>query len=131
MPLASDAGGLVKEGSDGLLDDNGAQAALKAGTLTPRDYVRRVIAATSLSVVEAGLLWRTVGAVDNHSAVLNGFHQAVLSPPFIGAHDAAVYAHEQIGSRRDRAYGGYILKDKDGRFFITPAPGKRPQPVRP
>lgn len=128
VPPASDAGGLVKEGSDGLLDDNGAQAALKAGTLSPRDYVRRVIAATSLSVVEAGLLWRTVGAVDNRSAVLNGFHQAVLSPPFIGAHDAAVYAHEQIGSRRDRAYGGYILKDKDGRFFITQPQASDPNP---
>ncbi|WP_321862036.1 DUF4329 domain-containing protein [Pseudomonas paraveronii] len=119
VPAASDAGALVSTGGDGVLDDNGAQAALKAGSLSPRDYVRRVIGATSVSVVEAGLFWRVVGPLDNHSAVLNGFYQAVLSPPFINAHDAAVYAHEQIGPRRERAYGGYVLKDREGRFFIT------------
>ncbi|WP_104904030.1 DUF4329 domain-containing protein [Pseudomonas sp. LH1G9] len=119
VPAPSDAGALVNTGNDGVLGDNGAQAALKAGSLSPRDYVRRVIAATSVSVVQAGLLWRVVGPLDNRSTVLSGFYPAVLSPPFISAHDAAVYAHEQIGPRRERTYGGYVLKDKEGRFFIT------------
>lgn len=96
-----------------------AQTALLSGTLSPRDYVRRVIATTPLAVVEAGVLWQVIGPVENTSAVLSSFHEAVLSPLFIHAHDAAVYAHEQIGSRRERAYGGYILKGRDGRFLIT------------
>ncbi|KAA8560339.1 hypothetical protein FX985_00377 [Pseudomonas extremaustralis] len=119
VPATSDAGALVNTGDDGVLDDNGAQAALKAGSLSPRDYVRRVIAATSVSVVKAGLLWRDIGPVDNRSVVLSGFYRAVLSRSFISAHDAAAYAHEQIGRRRDRVYGGYVLKDGEGRFLIT------------
>lgn len=110
---------LASEPAGGTVDDNGAEAALRAGTLSSRGYVRRVIASTTVSVVEAGLLWRVVGPVDNLSAVLNSFYQVTLSRPFIAAHDAAVHAHEQIGARRDRAYGGYVLKDKQGRFYIT------------
>ncbi|QJI15222.1 hypothetical protein HKK58_22585 [Pseudomonas sp. ADAK22] len=101
------------------VDDNGAQAALLAGTLSPRGYVRRVIASTTVSVVATGLLWRTVGPVDDRSAVLDGVSRAVISRAFISAHDAAVYAHEQIGRRRERAYGGYVLEDAKGHFFIT------------
>ena len=110
---------LAREPAGGGIDDNGAQAALLAGTLSPRGYVRRVIMATRLSVVEAGLLWRDIGPVDNRSVVLSGFYRAVLSRSFISAHDAALYAHEQIGRRRDRVYGGYVLKDDEGRFLIT------------
>lgn len=123
VPPANEAAGLAKV-RDGVFNDNGAQAELMAGTLSPRNYVRRVIGATSLSVVEAGLLWRVLGPVDNTSAVLNSLHDAVLSRLFLNAHDAAVHAHEQIGTRRERAYGGYILKDQEGRFLIT-----EPQPA--
>lgn len=41
-----------------------------------------------------------------------------LSPRFISADDAAVYAHDLIGNRRDKEYGGFILS-KDGRFYAT------------
>lgn len=110
---------LASEPAAGTIEDNGAQAALLAGTLSPRNYVRRVIASTSVSVVEAGLLWRDVGPVDERSTVLGGPSRAVLSRFFISAHDAAVYAHEQIGRKRQHAYGGYVLKDDEGGFLIT------------
>lgn len=41
-----------------------------------------------------------------------------LSPRFISADDAAVYAHDLIGNRRDKEFGGFILS-KDGRFYAT------------
>lgn len=110
---------LVRETSAGELDDNGAQAAMVAGTLSPRDYVRRVIAATGLTVVQAGELWRRVGLVENHTYLLGSFFRATLSRSFLCARDAAVYAHERIGKRRDRYYGGYVLKGEDGRFVVT------------
>ncbi|WP_081214395.1 DUF4329 domain-containing protein [Pseudomonas synxantha] len=119
VPEATPASELVRQGSGGELNDNGAQAALLSGTLSPRDYVRRVIAATELSVVQAGGLWRKVGSVDNRSDLLTSFYTATLSRSFLSARDAAVYAHEQIGNWRDRYYGGYVLKGEDGRFVIT------------
>lgn len=119
VPQATPTTELVRENSVGGLNDNGAQAAMLDGTLRPRDYVRRVIAATDLAVVQAGGLWRSVGRVDNRSDLLTSFYKVALSRSFLSARDAAVYAHEQIGNRRDRYYGGYVLKGEDGRFVIT------------
>lgn len=119
LPEVLAATALSKETTAGVLDDNGAQAAMKAGTLTPRDYVRRVMLAGVLSVVQAGNVWRQVGPIDNRSPLLTAFYQAVLSRSFLSVMDAATYAHEKIGIRRGRPYGGYILKGEDGRFIIT------------
>ena len=47
-----------------------------------------------------------------------------LSAAFISADDAAYWAHEQIGSRRDREYGGAILKYQSRYFATTPIAGK-------
>lgn len=41
-----------------------------------------------------------------------------LSPAFITPDDAAVYAHDLIGSRRDKEYGGFILS-KDHHHYAT------------
>ncbi|SDL10190.1 protein of unknown function [Pseudomonas libanensis] len=119
VPQATTDTPLVRQTGTGELDDNGAQAAMLAGTLSPRDYVRRVIAATDLTVVQAGGLWRNVGLLENRTELLNPLYKAVVSPPFVSARDAAVYAHERIGNRRDRYYGGYVLKGEDGRFVST------------
>ncbi|KAA0982409.1 DUF4329 domain-containing protein [Pseudomonas sp. ANT_J28] len=43
----------------------------------------------------------------------------VLDRAFLSADDAARYAHERVGRRRDREYYGYILQRNDQRFFIT------------
>ncbi|WP_395609361.1 DUF4329 domain-containing protein [Pseudomonas sp. B22129] len=119
VPLASLSTELFKRGTDGVINDNGAQVALVAGTLSPRNYVRRVIDATELQVVQAGQLWRDLGRVERRSAQLNAFHAAVLSRVFYSARDAAVFAHEQVGKQRSRYYGGYVLKGADGRFVVT------------
>lgn len=47
-----------------------------------------------------------------------------LSAAFISADDAAYWAHEQIGSKRDREYGGAILKYENRYFATTPVPGE-------
>jgi len=119
VPTPSAAADLVNEGENGVLGDNGAQAALVAGSLTPRQYIRRVIAATEVSVVNTGKLWRDIGPLDNHSPVLTAFYRASWNGEFLSANDAALYAHEQIGNRRDRNYGGYVLKGANGRFVVT------------
>ncbi|MEB0204725.1 DUF4329 domain-containing protein [Pseudomonas sp. CCC3.1] len=41
-----------------------------------------------------------------------------LSPAFITSDDAAVYAHDLIGSRRNKEYGGFILS-KDHHYYAT------------
>lgn len=128
VPHASAAGDLVNQSPDGVLDDNGAQAALADGTLSPRDYVRRVIAVTELSVVQPGALWRDVGPVDTRSALLTPLNTTNGNGSFLSATDAAIYAHEQIGNRRDRYYGGYILKGEDGRFVVTKPQESRANP---
>lgn len=119
IPEATRTSELVRESATGGLHDNGAQAALLAGTLTPRDYARRIIAATDLRVVQGGGLWRTEGSVDAGADLLASRYQVTLSRSFLSARDAVTYAHEQIGNRRDRAYGGYVLKGTDGRFVVT------------
>ncbi|AKS06637.1 DUF4329 domain-containing protein [Pseudomonas trivialis] len=120
VPSAALVTELFKPDSDGVISDNGAQAALVAGTLTPRNYVRRVIEATELWVVQAGKLWRDVGRVDTHSPLLAPKYPLAFDRSFLSARDAALHAHEQIGSRRSRYYGGYVLKGADGRFVVTP-----------
>lgn len=48
-----------------------------------------------------------------------------LSPPYLSADDAARYAHELIGDRRDAKYGGGIFKNGKGQYFATlPIKGK-------
>ncbi|MGF6109643.1 DUF4329 domain-containing protein [Pseudomonas frederiksbergensis] len=42
-----------------------------------------------------------------------------LSRAYISADDAAVFVHEQLSNRRDREYGGFILKNAVGHFFAT------------
>lgn len=43
----------------------------------------------------------------------------VLPPTFLSADDAACYAHERVGRRRNRGYYGYILQRDDQRYVIT------------
>ena len=48
-----------------------------------------------------------------------------LSRAFAHPDEAARYAHEKIADRRDREYGGFILRRDDGRYVATiPMPGE-------
>lgn len=120
VPLEYLAAELFKRSSDGGINDSGAQAEMAAGTLTPRDFLRRVIDVTDLWVVRAGQVWREVGRVNKQSTVLSTEHPVTLSGSFLSSRDAASYAHEQIGNSRGSYYGGYVLIGPDGRFVITP-----------
>lgn len=44
---------------------------------------------------------------------------SVLDLTFLSAHDAACFAHERVGRRRNRGYYGYILQRNDQRYVIT------------
>ncbi|WP_225908565.1 DUF4329 domain-containing protein [Pseudomonas lactucae] len=119
VPEATLTSHLVKLKASGELDDNGAQAALVAGTLSPRNYVRRLMTASDLWVLKRGELWRTEGLVDSRDVLLRRYDRAPLSRAFLSARDAAVHAHELIGPRRAHCFGGYVLKGQDGFFVIT------------
>ncbi|KPC35245.1 Uncharacterized protein ABJ99_3563 [Pseudomonas syringae pv. cilantro] len=58
---------------------------------------------------------RSKRSVDHHT------HPGMpaLSAPFDHPDDAARYAHERIGNRRDREYGGFILVREDGKYVAT------------
>jgi hypothetical protein len=103
----------------GIVTDNGDQAQLLAGTLTPSEFVKRVAAAGELSVVQTGKLWDVPGVVNQHWVPFARYPKPVLSPVFLSADDAARYAHEQIGDQRDLELSGYILQRQDQRFVVT------------
>ncbi|PFG59909.1 uncharacterized protein DUF4329 [Pseudomonas poae] len=118
VPSASSANELfVVDGQ--TVTDNGNEAALLDGTLSPRDFVRRVIRAGALSVVQQGGLWNTLGPLYDSEHLPLGSGALPLSGMFLTADDAARHAHERIGVRRSNAYAGYVLKRDDGRFVFT------------
>ncbi|WP_191636180.1 DUF4329 domain-containing protein [Pseudomonas fluorescens] len=103
----------------GIVRDNGDQAELAAGTLTPAEFVKRVAAAGALSVVQTGRLWDVQGLVGQDWQPFALHPKPVLSPAFLTADDAARYAHERIGNQRDYGFSGYILQRQDQRFVVT------------
>jgi hypothetical protein len=102
------------------------EAQLKAGTLKPADYVRRVATAGALSVLKGSVLWDVTGRVGQDWQPYTASQR--LTPLFVTADDAAIFAHGQIGSQRDQAYAGLILQDSHKRYVATlpvPAIGSR------
>jgi hypothetical protein len=103
----------------GVVADNGEQAELEAGTLSPEAFVRRVAAAGALTVLRAGRLWDVEGPVGLTWQPFASLAKPQLSPAFLAADDAARYAHERIGTQRDYEFRGYVLEREDGRFVVT------------
>lgn len=99
--------------------DNNIQAALLQGTLTPSMFIRKVAAAAELTVLKTSAVWDVPGRVDAAWKPFARHTLPTLSPVFVLADDAARYAHEQIGSRRDEEYIGLILRRDDHRFVAT------------
>lgn len=110
---------LSVEHADGSIGDNGVQARLMAGTLRPRVFVSMLVLAGSLSVVRGSALWAQLGPVGLDWQPFAHFDWPVLSQAFLSADDAARYAHEQIGIRRDRQFAGYVFQRNDQRFVVT------------
>lgn len=113
--------------------DDGLDAALLSGQMSPRDFVRRVASTGQLSVEQTSALWSVAGVVDENWVPDKTVTQPTstttpgsggtsvtlpaLSPAFIHADDAALWAHRRIGARRDREYGGVILRNLQGYFL--------------
>lgn len=119
---------LFTQAQDGEVNDNGQQAALLAGTLLTRDFVRQVAAAGELTVEKTSALWDRSGVVDAQWLPYSRFTLPSLSNAFLSADDAARFVHANIGRRREQVLGGMILQQPDGRFVVTrPVPtGPRP-----
>lgn len=116
---------LFTQVADGSVTDNGNQALLQAGTLLPQSFVRQVAEAGQLSVERISNIWDKAGVVDKMWRPFSHIPEPQLSPPFITADDAARWAHEVIGTRRDLEYGGVILK-RGYRYYAThPIPDQR------
>ncbi|EJM18339.1 hypothetical protein PMI21_02186 [Pseudomonas sp. GM18] len=99
---------------------------LKAGTLKPGDYVKQVAAAGELTVLKDSALWDVVGNVGTDWQPYARSRR--LSPAFLMADDAARFAHEYIGSRREQGFVGMILQDRNNRFVATePVTGAQPR----
>ncbi|MHC8346166.1 hypothetical protein [Pseudomonas sp. RT6P73] len=100
-----------------LKDSTDLNARLKDGTLKPADYIRQVAAAGELMVLKDSALWDVVGVVGVDWQPYARSRR--LSPAFLMADDAARFAHEYIGSRREQGYVGMILQDQNKRFVAT------------
>lgn len=110
---------LFSQAADGMVTDNGIQAALHSGALLTRDFVRQVAAAGRLSVEKTSALWDRSGAVGADWLPYAQFSLPPLSAAFLSADDAARHAHGQMGVQREQVLGGMILQRQDGRFVIT------------
>ena len=118
-PVPSAASELFNVAVDGTVTDNGNQAALMSGSLSPRAFVQRVIRAGELAVLQGGQLWSTPGPLDANEVLPLGTEGVTGDVTFLNADDAARHAHERIGVRREAAYAGYILLRPDQRFAFT------------
>ncbi|OYQ18364.1 hypothetical protein B7L09_14265 [Pseudomonas mandelii] len=100
-----------------LKDSADFNVRLKAGTLKPSDYIRQVATAGELAVLKDSALWDVVGIVGPDWRPYARSRR--LSPAFLMADDAARFAHEHIGSRREQGFVGMILRDRNQRFVAT------------
>lgn len=113
-----------QEHPDGTVSDGGIEARLSSGTLRPREFVSMLIIAGRLQVLRGSALWSRLGVLDLQWTPYPDFTWPVLSREFLTSDDAARYAHQAVGNRRDRQFAGYIFQCSNQRFVVTePLPG--------
>jgi hypothetical protein len=88
-------------------------------TLTPHSLVQQVAQSGQLSVWVTSDYWDVPGPVGALWAPFAQADRRLLGPVFISQDDAARHALFTLGSRRDRVYGGLILRRSDGLFTAT------------
>ncbi|VVO56450.1 hypothetical protein PS862_00584 [Pseudomonas fluorescens] len=99
---------------------------LASGALTPTGFVRVVANSGQLSVLRSSLCWDRTGAVDTLWFRYMNLQRRPLSPLFLTPDDAARHARAQLLTQRDKAYGGLILRRRDGFYLATePVPVPR------
>ncbi|WP_225922736.1 DUF4329 domain-containing protein [Pseudomonas hamedanensis] len=109
--------------ADGTIGDGGVQAKLASGALRPREFVAMLVLAGTVEVLRGSPLWARLGRVDLDWTPYADFHWPVLSRSFLSADDAARYAHEQIGERRERQRVGYVFQTPEGFVATEPLAG--------
>lgn len=92
---------------------------LDSGAMAATDFVFRVAHSGRLHVVQGSECWGEPGPVDAHWVAFSRAQRRRLSPAYFTADDAARYASMRLGARRDKVYGGLILRSTAGLFVAT------------
>lgn len=92
---------------------------LASGQLTAKEFVRKVIAESWLSVIQPSECWDETGKLGADWVPFADFNRRALSPAFLSEDDAARYAKALIKDHQDHVYGGLILRRVDGRYVAT------------
>lgn len=92
---------------------------LDSAEIATTDFVLRVAGSGQLHVILESECWSTPGQVDAHWVPFLRVLRRRLSPAFSCADDAARYALMRLGARRDKVYGGLILRSSAGLFVAT------------
>lgn len=93
---------------------------LMANAMPPYASVIQAIAnAGALKVLRTSELWDEHGTVATAWKPFAQIQRRALSPVFLTPDDAARHALAQLGSRRERIYGGLVLRRLDGLFVAT------------
>ncbi|NWD77006.1 hypothetical protein HX890_23085 [Pseudomonas gingeri] len=133
VPLVPDADEVLR----GSLFHNDAidtQGQLENGSLSGRDYVRRVAASGKLSVLQPGTLWRQTGPLsatwDPPDDASGTTERYALSPFFAHADDAARYTHGKIGQGRGALLVNAIYRSSAPDGYITLEPFVEGQAIK-
>lgn len=92
---------------------------LDSAELSTEDFVLQVAASGELRVVQGSECWGEPGPVGYRWVPFAHVTRRRLSPAFSCADDAARYAARRLGARRDKVYGGLILRSTAGLFVAT------------
>ncbi|NWA00082.1 hypothetical protein [Pseudomonas gingeri] len=125
VPLVPDADEVIR-GSVFHNDGIDTQGQLENGSLSGRDYVRRVAASGKLSVLQPGTLWRQSGPVtatwDVSDSVPSTPQPYALSPLFAHADDAALHTHGKLGHGRGALLVDAIYRTSAPEGYVTLEP---------
>ncbi|WP_248767685.1 Ig-like domain-containing protein [Pseudomonas sp. MWU12-2345] len=125
VPLVPDADEVLR-GSLFHNDGIDTQGQLENGSLSGRDYVRRVAASGKLSVLRPGTLWRQTGPVsaswDPSDGASGAIERYALSPLFAHPDDAARYTHGKIGQGRSALLADAIYRTSAPDGYVTLEP---------
>ncbi|MGY2235721.1 hypothetical protein ACW9ID_11920 [Pseudomonas gingeri] len=125
VPLVPDADEVIR-GSVFHNDGIDTQGQLENGSLTGRDYVRRVAASDKLSVLQPGTLWRQGGPVtatwEPVDIATTTAQPYALSPLFAHADDAALHTHDKLGRGRGALLVDAIYRTSAPEGYVTLEP---------
>lgn len=92
---------------------------LDRAEMSTADFVLRVADSGQLHVVQGSECWDQPGRVNANRAPFSRVTHRRLSPAFASADDAVRYASRRLGTRRDKVYGGLVLRSTAGLFVAT------------